>query len=107
MAKNKVETFLGFCVRARKIAMGSGAIDCEKKKVYLVIVCSTGSENCFKLALKYKNRFSCPLMICRCGLENALHKAGCKLAAIKDESLAKAIIANACEEYEIFAGGVD
>lgn len=107
MAKNKVETFLGFCVRARKIAIGAGSIDCLKKDVYLIVVCSTGSENCFKLALKYKNRFSCPLMICKCGLENVLHRAGCKLAAIKDEGLAKAILANACEEYEIFAGGLD
>ncbi|MGN0818645.1 MAG: hypothetical protein ACI4L9_06715 [Candidatus Coproplasma sp.] len=107
MAKNKVETFLNFCLRARKIVIGSGAIDFEKKGVYLIIVCSTGSENCFRLALKYKTRFSCPLMICKCGLENSIHRAGCKLAAIKDECLAKAIIANACEEYEIFAGGVD
>lgn len=107
MAKNKVESYLGFCVKARKIVMGSGAVDVQKKGIYLVIVCSSGSQNCFKLALKYKNRFSCPLMVCRCGLENALHKQGCKIAAVTDEGFAKAIIAEACEEYEIVAGGED
>lgn len=46
-------------------------------------------------------------MICNCGLENAVHKPDCKLAAVRDISLANAIIANACEEYEIYAGGTD
>lgn len=45
-------------------------------------------------------------MICRCGLETAVNKPGCKLAAVRDEGLANAIVANACEEYEIYAGGV-
>ncbi|MDE6558254.1 MAG: hypothetical protein K2K39_04000 [Clostridia bacterium] len=98
----KVETYLGFCLRARKITLGSGSIDTLKKGVYLVIVCSTASENTFKLALKYKNRFSCPLIICKAGLENAVHKEGCKLAAIRDTQLAEAIIANAGEDYELY-----
>ena len=107
MARNKIESYLGFCIRARKIAMGSGTIDMLKNGIYLVIVCSTCSQNCFKLALKYKKRFCCPLIVCKCGLENSLHKSGCKIAAIKDKNLAEAIIAEACEEFEIYAGGVD
>ncbi len=107
MAKNKAETFIGFCVKARKIALGSGAIGVLRRGVYLVLVCSSAGENTKKLALKYKNRFNCPLMICRCGLENAVNKPGCKIAAVRDKDLAKAIAANACEEYEIYAGGVE
>ena len=98
----KVETYLGFCLRARKIALGSGTCDLLKKGVYLGIVCSTASENTFKLAVKYKNRFSCPLIICKTGLENAVHKAGCKICAVKDAELAKAICANLGEEYELY-----
>ena len=107
MAKEKADTFIGFCVRARKITLGSGAIGTLRGGVHLIIVCSSAAKNTFRLALKYKNRFSCPLMICRCGLENAVNKPGCKIAAVKDKNLAKAIIANACEEYEIYAGGVE
>lgn len=98
----KVEAYLGFCLRARKITLGSGSIDMLKNGVYLIIVCSTASENAFKLALKYKNRFSCPLMVCKAGLENAVHKAGCKLAAVRDMELARAIISNAGEDYELY-----
>ena len=107
MAKDKVNTFIGFCVKARKITLGSGAIDTLRGGVYLIIVCSSAAKNTFKLALKNKNRFYCPLMICNCGLENAVNKQGCKIAAVKDLNLANAIIANACEEYEIYAGGVE
>jgi hypothetical protein len=105
LAKNKVETFIGFCVKARKILLGQGSVDTAKSGVYLILVCSSASENTFKLALKYKNRFSCPLMICKCGLENAVNKPNCKIAAVKDERLASAIIDNACDDYELYAGG--
>lgn len=99
----KIETYIGFCLRARKIALGGGSVDVLKKGVYLIIVCSTASENTFKLAVKYKNRFDCPLLICRCGLENAVHREGCKLAAIMDGELAKAICANAGGDYELYS----
>lgn len=98
----KIETYVGFCIKARKIALGSGTIDMLKKGVYLVMVCSSASENTFKVALKYKNRFSCPLLICKSGLENVVHKPDCKLAAIKDEGLARAIMENINEDYEIY-----
>ena len=107
MAKDKVNTYIGFCIKARKIVLGSGSRGGQRGGVYLIIVCSSAAKNTFKLALKFKNRFSCPLMICRCGLENAVNREGCKIAAVKDKSLANAIIANACEEYEIYAGGVE
>lgn len=98
----KVEAYLGFCLRARKIAFGGGTLDTLKKGVYLIIVCSTASENTFKLAIKYKNRFSCPLIICKTGLENAVRKEGCKIAAIRDCELARAIINNAGGDYELY-----
>ena len=98
----KVESYIGFCLRARKIALGAGSIDVLNKGVYLIIVCSTASENTFKLALKYKNRFSCPLIVCNVGLENAVHKTSCKIAAIRDFQLADAIVKNADEDYELY-----
>jgi hypothetical protein len=105
LAKSKVDTYIGFCVKARKILLGAGSVDVAKKGVKLILVCSTASENTFKLAIKYKNRFSCPLIICKCGLENAVNKPNCKIAAVMDESLAHAILDNVCDDYELYAGG--
>lgn len=105
MAKSKVETFIGFCVKARKITYGSGAIDTLKNGVYLLIISADISENSKKLALKYKNRFSCPLIVCKSDFEAAVNKAGCKMAAIRDQGLARAISENADDNYEIYCGG--
>ena len=43
MAKSKVDAYIGFCVRARKIALGSGAIATQRGGVHLVIVCSSAA----------------------------------------------------------------
>lgn len=103
----KVETYLGFCLRARKITLGTGSIDTLKSGVSLIVVCSTASDNAFKLAQKYAARHACPLVICKCGLENVLHREGCKMAAVRDERLAEAILKNLDGDYELYAGGND
>jgi hypothetical protein len=105
LAERAIETFIGFCVKARKISLGAGAIDTLKGGVYLILVCSSASENTFKLALKYKNRFSCPLIICKRLLEDAVNKPNCKIAAVKDQSLAQAIINSVNEDYQLYIGG--
>jgi hypothetical protein len=105
LAKRAIETFIGFCVKARKISLGAGAIDTLKGGVYLILLCSTASDNTFKLALKYKNRFSCPMIICKCRLEDAVNKPNCKIAAVKDEGLAQAIIQSVNEDYQLYSGG--
>ncbi len=101
----KVETYVGFCLRARKISLGAGTIDFLKKGVYLIMVCSTASDNAKKTALKFKNRFSCPMIECKTGLENVVHKQGCKIAAIRDENLARAICDNLDGDYVLCDGG--
>jgi len=103
----KAESYIGFCLRARKITLGTGAVDCLKRGVYLIIVCSTASQNAFKLAQKFARRHYCPLMVCNSGLETAVHKPGCKIAAVTDMQLAKAIISAADETFEIYAGGIN
>ena len=103
MAKSKVETYLGFCIKAGKISLGAGAIDTLKKGVYLLILNGEAAKNSYRLALKYKNRFSCPLLICKSGFEKAVNRSGCMLAAVKDTNLAKAILDNLDDSYEIYA----
>lgn len=100
----KIETYIGFCLKARKISLGTGTVDLLKKGVYLIIVCSTASENAKKLAIKFKNRFSCPLIQCNIGLENVVHKEDCKIAAVRDENLARAIMENLTPDYELCDG---
>lgn len=100
MASGKVETYIGFCIRSGKITRGSGAIETLKGGVYLIIADKNCAKNSKRLAMKFRRRFSCPLMIID-GFERAVNKENCKIAAIRDMSLAAAIIGCADVEHEI------
>ena len=107
MAETKVETFIGFCVRARKITLGSGAIATLKRGVFAIIFSSDAAKNTKKLAEKYSRKFNCPLIICYSSLERAVNKEGCKIAAVCDRNLAQAILNSLNGDYRIYVGGSD
>ncbi|MDE6667383.1 MAG: hypothetical protein K2K38_03420 [Clostridia bacterium] len=105
MVKSKIETYIGFCIKSGKISLGSGAISTLKGGVKLLILDGTAAKNSKRLALKFKNRFNCPLIICKSGFEQVVNREGAKLAAILDEELSKAILQNLDVNYELYAGG--
>jgi len=94
-------------LRSRKIALGSTAIGTLKGGVYLLIIDGKAAKNSWRLALKYKKRFSCELVICRENLEEVVNKPECKLAAILDKSLADAILSSVNDSYELYTEGGD
>lgn len=105
MVKSRIETFIGFCIKSRKIALGSGAISTLHSGVHLLIVDGTSAKNTRNLALKFQNRFLCPLLICKSGFEKAVNRVGCKIAAVRDGELAKAILQSKEDNYELYSGG--
>ena len=105
MANGKVETYIGFCIKSGKISLGSGAISTLKGGVKLLVLDGTAAKNSQRLALKFKNRFSCPLIVCKSGFDAAVNKSGCKIAAIRDRELSKAILTSLDETYELYFGG--
>lgn len=105
MAKSKVETYIGFCIKSGKISIGSGAISTLKGGVKLLILDGNAAKNSKRLALKFKNRFGCPLVICKEGFESAVNREGAKIAALKDGELSDAILKNLDDNYELYVGG--
>ena len=105
LGKSKVETFIGFSVKSRKIVFGSGAIDVQKRDVYLIMVSGDAAKNTQALAIKFKNRYSCPLVKCIAEFERIVNRPGCKIAAFKDRRLASAILENLDDNYELYVGG--
>ncbi len=92
MEKSKIQTYLGFCVRARKIVYGTDEIETQKKSVFLIVFDETLSENSLKNLCKASERLGCPIVKAnKDALANALFKPAVKAVAIKDKSLAKAI----------------
>ena len=110
MEKNKIETYLGFCVRARKLAYGADGIEALRKGAFLLICDQSISPNAFKTIEKARGKFSCPLLITpQDTLGALLHKPAVKAVAIKDKNLALAIlsVANGDSQFKLYSGGTD
>ncbi len=94
MNTDKIATYLGFALRAGKVTLGINAAQTLKKGVSLLLLDKSTAENSKKEARKLRAKFSCPLI----ELEEPgalLKRQGVKLIAVKDASLAGAIISEA------------
>ena len=110
LEKSKIETYLGFCVRARKIAFGADGIEALKKDVFLIVCDQSISPNTFKTIEKAREKFSCPLLITPPDeLGALLHKPAVKAAAIQDKNLALAILSvvNGDSQFKLYSGGTN
>lgn len=92
--RSKAETFIGFAMRTGKYKIGANAC-ATLKRAYLMIVCSSASDNTKKDAQKLANKFNCPIFISVTKtLEQITNKANAKVMAIADKALSKAILEN-------------
>ncbi|MDE6273755.1 MAG: hypothetical protein K2L87_01745 [Clostridiales bacterium] len=94
MQSDKIRTYFGFAIRSGKLTTGVFAAGTLKKGVYLLAADKDVAPNSKKEIEKLQRRFACPLIYFE-ELGAFVQRGGCKLAAVRDESLAKAIIAAA------------
>lgn len=102
--RSKVETFIGFSIKARALRTGSNTVG-TLKKAFLIIVCDSATQGTKDLALAYAKKFNCPLMISKKLLEDVTGKENCKIAAVTNKDLATAIISNQNDYFSISSGG--
>lgn len=106
MQRSKVESYIGFCRKAGKLTCGANAIEVQKKGVFLLLLCESASDNAKKNAAKLAERFGCELlMTVGRALETFVGRENCKLAAVRDAGLAKAILASADGVFIKYSGG--
>jgi hypothetical protein len=108
LGTSKIETYLGFCIRARKIVLGADSIERQKKGVFLLVADGGIGKNSLKPVLKAKEKFACPLIMTEEGvLGEKLHRPSVKAAAITDDHLAKAILSVVDSEpqFKFYSGG--
>ncbi len=106
MEKSKVGSYLGFCIRARKILFGVDNVEKQRKGVYLLITDEKISENSFKAMIKAKEKFACPHLIAKSGVLGELAcRPSVKAVGITDEHLAGAIVSVANGDLFKFHGG--
>ena len=107
MQPDKIRTYLGFCIRAGKLTTGVNAVQTVKKGVYLLIADTSVAKNSWKEILKLKVKFGCPLLMAE-SLESLVCKENCKLAAVREKSLAEAIYREAGKgQITEYIGGME
>ena len=108
MDKSKIETYLGFCIRAGKIIFGVEMIERQKKGVKLLMADGAIGKNSFKPTVQAHEKFGCPLLITAEGQLGALlHRPAVKAVAVKDGHLATAIVdvATSDPQFKLYLGG--
>lgn len=100
--KSKAETYLGFVLRSGKYRLGGNAI-ATLKEVNLLVLCHTAEKNSVETAKKLAKKFGVKIVVMKeKTLESVTGKDFCKLMAILDASLAKAILDNLGEDFTEF-----
>ena len=88
-------SYLGFAVRSAKIIYGIDNVTARKKRVYVLVICPTASANLRESAQRYAERNGVPLITSPQPLEDLIFKSNCKLVALLDANMAKAVIETA------------
>ena len=97
--KSKLETYIGFSIKAGKCRFGLNTVE-GLKRAKLIIVCKTASENTKSQALKISKKLGCQLKVTlEKTLDDYTYRQNCKIIALEDASLSKAILENCQKEF--------
>lgn len=104
MTNSKIESYLGFALKANKVLKGQYLIE-NARRVFVVISCESASPRSRKEAVILAKRFKVPIFATKGKtLEDIVNKKDCKMIAVTDESLGRAIIDCEDESFEKLSG---
>lgn len=103
--KSKVLSYIGFAIKAGKVRTGVNVAKTIKERVPLMILCGTASKNTVDEVVALARKLNSKLIVTNgITVEDIFLKENCKLAVITDFSLAKAILSNLDEQFQLFGG---
>lgn len=104
---DKIESIIGFAVKAQKVIYGIDNIESFYKKRYLMIVCHTVSDRTMKRCINAASAVRIPIVKTLSNLlENIVHKTKCKVIALTDRQMSQAIMKYINENYEVITSEV-
>lgn len=95
---DKVETLIGFAIRAGKVIFGYDNIE-GNRKCALIIVCKNLSQNSKERVLRKAGKT--PVIETQCTLSEITHRNGCKAIALTDKQMAQAVKNCLNERYHL------
>lgn len=107
LQRSKDLTFIGFCIKARKIIFGYNTLIESSKKKYLIFLCNSAAENTKKDVISYAKKNNIKLLMTQgILLEEIVYKVNCKTAAVIDKNLAAAVLENISNNFITIDGGI-
>lgn len=106
MQKDKIDTLLGFAVKAGKLIYGADNLDTIRKRIFLIIMCASTADNTREKVIQSALKRKVPLVIALKPLQDILYKQNCKIAALQDEQMANAIMNNLNDNFQLYVAEV-
>ena len=91
---NKIISYIGFANKSNNLVIGQTPIKRCVKKLYLILVCNTASDNLKNLAKNTAIKHECEVIITKPNLSELANLKDIKIIGLTDENLSKAIIEN-------------
>ena len=93
--ENKIITYIGFAIKSNQIVFGVDLIEEYRKKIHLIVVsCDLSQKSKQRLEI-IANKRNLEILTLDTSLENITKRKNCKVLAITNFELAKAIKNNA------------
>lgn len=104
--KDKVDSLLGFAVKAGKLLYGSDTLETARKAVYLIVLCGTTAENTRKKVLELAAKKNIPVLEAQNALQDTVTRCNCKVIAVTDRQMANAMQEYAGQNYRLIRSEV-
>ena len=88
---NKIKSYIGFAIKSGQIVYGIDNIEVYRKKIHLIIVSNTISDNTISKLQNIASKRNYDVIRLESNLEDITKRKNCKIIAITNFELAKAI----------------
>lgn len=89
---NKIISYLGFAKKSGNLITGQTSLKICKKKLYLVLVCPTASDNLKNLAKNLSVKHQCPVIETTQKLDSYIPEKEIKILGLTNQELSNAIL---------------
>ena len=89
---NKTISYLGFAKKSGGLITGQTSLKICKKKLYLIMVCCSASDNLKNLAKNLGVKHNCPVIETAVKLDTLITEKDIKILGLTNQELSKAIV---------------
>ena len=104
--RDKIDSLIGFAIKAGKVIYGGDTFESSRKRCYLIVMCRTTADNTQKKVLYTASEKNIPVIFSEKPLQDAVGRNNCKVIAVTDKQMAQAMIKHTNENYRLYSSEV-